>query len=124
MTKKSSGRVTINLSGDHPTKRVGSGATETELPIFSSTESVAGTVEVRTDPGKALEHLGIKIELLGQTGARPNTSPADSSPERAPQRAPPLLPEMFHDRGNFFEFCAVVRELAIPGTLTETTVRR
>jgi len=33
----------------------------------------------------------------------------------------PLL-EMYHDRGAVSEFCAVVRELAIPGALTETTV--
>jgi len=29
---------------------------------------------------------------------------------------------MYHDRGAVSEFCAVVRELAIPGALTETTV--
>jgi len=69
VTKKSSGRITISLSGEHPTKRVGSGATETELPIYLASENVAGSVEVRTDPGKALEHQGIKIELVGQTGA-------------------------------------------------------
>jgi len=46
------------------------------------------------EPGKELNHLGIKIELLGQT-------------------------DMFADRGTFHGTLSVVRELAIGGTLTE-----
>jgi hypothetical protein len=34
-----------------------------------SPQAVSGTVEVRVEPGKKIDHLGIKIELLGQTGA-------------------------------------------------------
>lgn len=30
---------------------------------------------------------------------------------------------MFHDRGNFNEFCSVTKELAIGGTLMESQVR-
>jgi hypothetical protein len=29
---------------------------------------------------------------------------------------------MFYDRGNFYEFCSVVRELAIGGLLTDSVV--
>ena len=48
-------------------------------------QPVTGTVEVRVDPGKKLEHIGIKVEMLGQI-------------------------EMFYDRGNYFEvrrWCAL-----------------
>jgi len=56
-------------------------------------ESVAGTVDV-TLKGKKLEHLGIKIELIGQI-------------------------EMFYDRANPYDFTSLVRELEPPGELTE-----
>ena len=59
---------------------------------------MTGKVNINVDDGKKIDHLGIKIELLGQT-------------------------EMFYDRGNYYEFCSAVRELAIPGSLTQTKVR-
>jgi hypothetical protein len=31
-------------------------------------QPVKGMVDIRVEPGKRIEHLGIKIELLGQTG--------------------------------------------------------
>eukprot|EP01083_Nonionella_stella_P138400 421162_1 len=78
-----------------PTKTVTTNNVEKKIPIFSSNEAISGTVDINVEQGKKLEHLGIKIELLGQT-------------------------EMFHDRGNFYEFCSVVRELAIGGVLLES----
>jgi len=90
---KPSDRISISFDGDHPMKTIPNG--ETQLPVFASNEPVSGSVEVRVDPGKKLEHLGIKIELLGQI-------------------------EMYYDRGNYHEFCSVVRELAIAGVMTES----
>ncbi|RVW19708.1 Vacuolar protein sorting-associated protein 26B [Vitis vinifera] len=45
--------------------------------------------------GKKVEHTGVKIELLGQI-------------------------EMYFDRGNFYDFSSLVRELDVPGELYET----
>lgn len=45
------------------------------------------------NPGKKVEHVGIRVELIGQI-------------------------ELFYDRGNHFEFTSLLKELAPPGTLT------
>ncbi|UYV71620.1 VPS26B [Cordylochernes scorpioides] len=47
-------------------------------------------------PGIKLEHQGIKIEFIGQI-------------------------ELFYDRGNHYEFTSLVKELAMPGELTQNT---
>lgn len=36
-----------------------------KLPVFKDGESVKGTVTVRTKEGKRVEHMGIKVQLLG-----------------------------------------------------------
>merc|ERR1711871_1392003 len=56
-------------------------------------ETVAGSVKLRMNPGKKVEHVGIRVELIGQI-------------------------ELFYDRGNHFEFTSLLKELAPPGTLT------
>ena len=33
-------------------------------PVFASREPVSGVVEIRCQPGKRLEHLGVKVELV------------------------------------------------------------
>ncbi|CAN6467077.1 unnamed protein product [Victoria cruziana] len=45
-------------------------------------------------PGKKVEHNGVKIELLGQI-------------------------ELYFDRGNFYDFTSLVRELDVPGEIYE-----
>jgi len=40
------------------------------LPIYQTHEGVSGTVEIVLAPGKKLEHLGIKIELVGAIEVR------------------------------------------------------
>uniref|UniRef100_A0A7S2WPG7 Vacuolar protein sorting-associated protein 26 n=1 Tax=Rhizochromulina marina TaxID=1034831 RepID=A0A7S2WPG7_9STRA len=67
-----------------------------DLPIYASKEKVKGKVQIKVEPGKKIEHTGIKVELIGQI-------------------------EMYYDRGNSTEFCSVVRELAVAGVLTETS---
>merc|ERR1711871_1681021 len=56
-------------------------------------ETVAGSIKLRMNPGKKVEHVGIRVELIGQI-------------------------ELFYDRGNHVEFTSMLKELAPPGTLT------
>ena len=39
-----------------------------EMLLFAGHEAVAGTVEVVLPPGRTIDHLGIKIEMIGQIG--------------------------------------------------------
>jgi len=65
---------------------------EEKLFLFTGKETVAGTAHVRLK-GKKLEHIGIKIELIGHV-------------------------EFLYDRGNPYEFTSLVRELETPGELS------
>lgn len=40
----------------------------TELPIYGGQENVCGVVDVTVPTGKKVEHQGIRIEMIGQTG--------------------------------------------------------
>ncbi|KAL5204926.1 hypothetical protein ABZP36_009797 [Zizania latifolia] len=64
------------------------------VPAFQSLETISGEVSIAPVPGKRIEHTGIKIELLGQI-------------------------ELYFDRGNFYDFTSLVRELDIPGEIYE-----
>ncbi|KAF5960165.1 hypothetical protein HYC85_001374 [Camellia sinensis] len=64
------------------------------IPLFQSQENIAGKISIEPVQGKRVEHNGIKIELLGQI-------------------------EMYFDRGNFYDFTSLVRELDVPGELFE-----
>lgn len=64
--------------------------------LFYDGESVAGKVNiVFRQPGKRLEHQGIRIEFVGQI-------------------------ELFNDKSNTHEFVNLVKELALPGELTQS----
>uniref|UniRef100_A0A3P8YX95 VPS26, retromer complex component B n=2 Tax=Esox lucius TaxID=8010 RepID=A0A3P8YX95_ESOLU len=64
--------------------------------LFYDGETVAGKVNVTLkNPGKRLEHQGIKIEFVGQI-------------------------ELYYDRGNHHEFVSLVKDLARPGELTQS----
>ena len=39
-----------------------------EMLLFVGQETVSGTVEIVLPPGRAVDHLGIKIEMIGQIG--------------------------------------------------------
>lgn len=39
-----------------------------EVPLYSGQDNVAGVVDISLPPGKKVEHQGIRIELIGQTG--------------------------------------------------------
>ncbi|EDV29419.1 expressed hypothetical protein [Trichoplax adhaerens] len=60
-----------------------------KLALFYDGENIKGK-----NPGKKLEHQGIKIEFVGQI-------------------------ELYYDRGNHHEFISLVKELAHPGELTQ-----
>ncbi|XP_035546374.1 vacuolar protein sorting-associated protein 26A-like isoform X2 [Juglans regia] len=64
------------------------------VPLFQSQENIIGEVLVEPTQGKKFEHNGVKIELLGQI-------------------------ELYFDRGNFYDFTSLVRELDVPGELYE-----
>ncbi|CAN7066603.1 unnamed protein product [Brassica rapa subsp. trilocularis] len=63
-------------------------------PLFQSQETIAGKVIIEPYQGKKVEHNGVKVELLGQI-------------------------EMYFDRGNFYDFTSLVRELDVPGEIYE-----
>ncbi|XP_039022975.1 vacuolar protein sorting-associated protein 26A-like [Hibiscus syriacus] len=62
--------------------------------LFQSQENIVGEVVLEPIHGKKVEHNGVKIELLGQI-------------------------ELYFDRGNFYDFTSLVRELDVPGELYE-----
>lgn len=39
-----------------------------QMPLFTGDDFVKGDVEIRLNSAKKLEHMGIKIELVGQIG--------------------------------------------------------
>lgn len=65
-----------------------------EVVVFASDESICGTVDISVPAGKRIEHLGIKVELIGQI-------------------------EQSFNRGNNVHFLKLVRELEPCGVLTE-----
>ncbi|KAI5603118.1 hypothetical protein POPTR_001G222500v4 [Populus trichocarpa] len=64
------------------------------VPLFQSQENIVGEVVIEPVQGKKVEHNGVKIELLGQI-------------------------ELYFDRGNYYDFTSLVRELDVPGELYE-----
>lgn len=88
--------VSFSFKGadSRPLKKVTlDGGVSEELPVFQGDETISG--EVVITPSKRIEHVGIKIELIGQI-------------------------ELFYDRGNHYEFTSLVRELDPPGQLTSS----
>ena len=85
----------ITFSDESQRKKINvikEGQTESLL-VFMDKDPVAGEVTLKLDPGKRLEHLGVKIEFIGMI-------------------------EMFY--GNFHEFSNLVRDLDAPGELNAT----
>mmetsp|Transcript_9458 Transcript_9458/g.10965 ORF Transcript_9458/g.10965 Transcript_9458/m.10965 type:complete len:303 (+) Transcript_9458:217-1125(+) len=87
-------RSEVTVKADGP--KGASNVTET-LPLFTGVETVSGQVRVSPPPGKKVEHVGIKIELLGQI-------------------------ELNFDKGNYYDFISLVRELDAPGELAAAKV--
>jgi vacuolar protein sorting-associated protein 26 len=64
------------------------------LRIVPDVNTLCLQVQIDPLPGKKVEHMGIKIELLGQI-------------------------ELYFDRGNFYDFTSLVRELDVPGEIKD-----
>lgn len=45
-----------------------------DIPIYNGQENISGVVDVIVPPGKKIEHQGIRIEMIGQTGKKLNSS--------------------------------------------------
>jgi hypothetical protein len=39
-----------------------------EIPIYGGQENISGVVDISVPAGKKIEHQGIRIEMIGQTG--------------------------------------------------------
>ncbi|XP_042055825.1 vacuolar protein sorting-associated protein 26B-like [Salvia splendens] len=88
--------ITISLADGKSRKQVAlkeNGKTVL-IPIFHNQETISGKISIEPISGKKVEHNGIKVELLGQI-------------------------ETYFDRGNFYDFTFLVRELDIPGEIYE-----
>lgn len=75
-------------------KRITIDGEQREIPIYTGPEALAGVVRITPSGGKRLEHIGIKVELIGQI-------------------------ETFYDRSNTYEFTSLVQELETPGSFSE-----
>jgi vacuolar protein sorting-associated protein 26 len=38
------------------------------LPVYLGDDDISGTIDVKLSKGKKLEHLGIRVELIGHIG--------------------------------------------------------
>eukprot|EP00808_Paulinella_micropora_P008840 g4281.t1 len=61
--------------------------------LFSGKDPVAGKVTVKVPKGKKMDHMGVKIEVIGQI-------------------------ELLYDRGNPYDFTSLVKDLATPGEIS------
>lgn len=39
-----------------------------ELPVYTGQENVSGVIDISIPAGKKIEHQGIRVEMIGQTG--------------------------------------------------------
>merc|ERR1712137_177271 len=88
--------IVLDDAGDKPRKLLSypkDGVVQ-KVPLFVGNEDVCGMVHVKRSKGKKidLDHNGIRIELIGQI-------------------------EMFHDRGNTFQFVTLEKDLEPAGHL-------
>lgn len=65
--------------------------------VLAGNETLSGNVEINIPHGKKVEHLGVKIEMIGQI-------------------------ELYFDKGSNMKFTTLVRELESAGTMTASKV--
>ncbi|KAL1914399.1 uncharacterized protein VTP21DRAFT_8917 [Calcarisporiella thermophila] len=91
--------IDVSFTGEESRKlvevKVGKNRRE-QFPLYLDGETVSGLVHIRLLGGKKLDHLGIKIELVGSI-------------------------EMIYDRGRHSDFLSLSHELAAPGELHHNT---
>lgn len=67
--------ITINFNGQDTRKKKlvkVQGQEPVELPVYTGQEVVSGVVDISVPPGKKIEHQGVRIEMIGQTGMQIN----------------------------------------------------
>ncbi|WRX31539.1 Vacuolar protein sorting protein 26 related - like 2 [Theobroma cacao] len=84
------------------------------VALFQSQENIVGEVVIEPIQGKKVEHNGVKIELLGQIGVLHLLHVFCFSDTWLPE-----FVKLYFDRGNFYDFTSLVRELDVPGELYE-----
>jgi vacuolar protein sorting-associated protein 26 len=66
--------IIITLDGDNTRPRKTMkvpGQDPLELPVYTGQENVSGVIDISVPAGKKVEHQGIRIEMIGQTGTLP-----------------------------------------------------
>jgi len=56
--QESRAKKTLKVPGQDPV----------EVPLYTGQDTVSGVVDISVPSGKKVEHQGIRIELIGQTG--------------------------------------------------------
>lgn len=95
------------------------GKQSVEVPIYAGADDIRGALEIKI--AKKIEHIGIKVELIGEIGARAEAGSPQCAGVTSRRRF--LRADMFYDRGNHSEFTSVVKEISPPGVLTTSTAR-
>mmetsp|Transcript_48166 Transcript_48166/g.75227 ORF Transcript_48166/g.75227 Transcript_48166/m.75227 type:complete len:304 (-) Transcript_48166:191-1102(-) len=85
--------ITLNDEDSRKKIQVIKDGQPSSLLVFTDKDAVAGEVTLKLDPGKKIEHVGVKIEFIGMI-------------------------EMFY--ANYHEFTNLVRDLDAPGELSQT----
>lgn len=103
--------IEIRLDNEGSRKHVdiqsAQGRTES-LPLYKDGESVKGNVTVRTREGKRVEHIGIKVQLLGSIESSLDTISSSDFLSLATELAAPLL--ISHPESYPFEFRNVEKQ--------------
>lgn len=65
---------TVNISFNGQATRLSKkvriqGGEPEDHPVYAGQEAVSGTVDIIVPAGKKIDHLGIKIEMIGHIGA-------------------------------------------------------
>lgn len=103
--------IEIRLDNENARKHVDikSAQSRTEsLPLYKDGESVKGNVTVRTREGKRVEHIGIKVQLLGTIESSLDTVTSSDFLSLATELAAPL--QITHPETYPFEFRNVEKQ--------------
>jgi vacuolar protein sorting-associated protein 26 len=90
--------INIKLNGDDERpkgKLITQDPTSPMVGIYAGSDHVSGTAEVVVQPSKKVEHLGAKVELIGQI-------------------------DLLFDKSNSIKFTTVVKEIESAGTIWQT----
>ena len=113
--------ISINFHGqDTRAKKLTKvqGQDPVELLVYTGQEVVSGVVDISVPPGKKIDHQGIRIEMIGQTGEIFSSFLALRQ-----CLSISFHTELYYERGNNIKFTSLVRELESVGSMTQSRVR-